>query len=69
MQERARAGRCLALVTNVPTESAPQVQHTYRFDQEDGLDVEDIWVHTMQRMSRLAVLTLLARSFVPSRHV
>jgi len=51
----------LVLITNVPIESAadaktvyrewryrPQVEHTYRFDQEDGLDIEDIRVHTVE---------------------
>jgi hypothetical protein len=67
----------LILITNVPIESAadaktvysewryrPQVEHTYRFDQEDGLDIEDIRVHTMERMRRVFVLTLLAALFV-----
>lgn len=67
----------LVLITNVPIESTtdaetvysewrfrPQVEHTYRFDQEDGLDIEDIRVHTMERMRRVFVLTLLAALFV-----
>jgi hypothetical protein len=67
----------LVLITNVPIESAhdaetvytqwryrPQVEHTYRFDQEDGLDVEDMRVRTLERMRRVFVLTLLAALFV-----
>jgi hypothetical protein len=67
----------LVLITNVPIENAhdaeivytewrhrPQVEHTYRFDQEDGLDVEDMRVRTMERMRRVFVLTLLAALFV-----
>jgi hypothetical protein len=67
----------LVLITNVPIESTadaqtvysewrfrPQVEHTYRFDQEDGLDIEDVRVHTMERMRRVFVLTLLAALFV-----
>lgn len=67
----------LVLITNVPLETVhdaqtvytqwrhrPQVEHTYRFDQEAGLDVEDIRVRTMERMRRLFVLTLLAALFV-----
>jgi hypothetical protein len=67
----------LVLITNVPIETAhdaeivytewrhrPQVEHTYRFDQEDGLDVEDMRVRTMERMRRVFVLTLLAALFV-----
>ena len=30
----------------------PQIEHTYRFDQEDGLDVEDVRVRTLERMRR-----------------
>jgi len=67
----------LVLITNVPIETVhdaetvytqwrhrPQVEHTYRFDQEDGLNVEDICVRTMERMRRVFVLTLLAALFV-----
>jgi hypothetical protein len=42
----------------------PQIEHTYRFDQEDGLDVEDVRVQTMERMRRIFVLILLAALFV-----
>lgn len=67
----------LVLITNVPIETPhdaqtlytdwrfrPQIEHTYRFDQEDGLDVEDMRVRTMERMRRVFVLTLLAALFV-----
>lgn len=42
----------------------PQIEHTYRFDQEEGLNVEDMQVQTMERMRRLFVLVLLAALFV-----
>ncbi len=67
----------LVLITNVPIQTAhdaetvytewrfrPQIEHTYRFDQEDGLDVEDMRVRTLERMRRVFVLTLLAALFV-----
>jgi hypothetical protein len=67
----------LVLMTNIPLETAhdaetvytqwrfrPQIEHTYRFDQEDGLDVEDMRVRTLERMRRVFVLTLLAALFV-----
>jgi hypothetical protein len=66
----------LVLITNVPILTAddaetvytdwrfrPQVEHTYRFDQEEGLDIERILVRTMERMRRVFVLTLLAALF------
>jgi hypothetical protein len=66
----------LVLITNVPIESSddaqtvftewrfrPRIEHTYRFDQEDGLDVEDMRVHTLERMRRIFVLVLLAALF------
>jgi hypothetical protein len=69
--------RQLALITNVPIRNArdarrvydewryrPQIEHTYRFDQERGFDVEDIQVQTLERMRRIFVLTLLATLFV-----
>lgn len=67
----------LVLITNVPIETTldaetvytqwryrPQIEHTYRFDQEDGLDVEDMRVRTLERMRRVFVLVLLAALFV-----
>lgn len=69
--------RHLVLLTNIPVRTAaeaqtvytewryrPQIEHTYRFDQEDGLDVEDMRVQTLERMRRLFVLVLLAALFV-----
>ncbi len=69
--------RTLVLLTNVPIltpadaqtvytdwRSRPQIEHTYRFDQEDGLDVEDMRVRTRERMRRLFLLVLLAAAFV-----
>jgi hypothetical protein len=42
----------------------PQIEHTYRFDQERGLDAEDMQVHTLERMRRLFALVLIATLFV-----
>lgn len=67
----------LVLLTNVPAESiavvrqdyadgrqrAP-IEHGYRFDQEEGLDVEDMRVATLERMRRLFRFVLLAAQFV-----
>jgi len=38
----------------------PQSEHTYRINQEARLDVEDMRVHTLERMRRLFVLVLVA---------
>ena len=67
----------VTLITNVPIHSAhdaqtvyrewryrPRIEHTYRFDQERGLDVEDIQVRTLERMRRVFILVLLAALFV-----
>jgi hypothetical protein len=67
----------LVLITNLPIQTThdaemvytqwrfrPHIEHTYRFDQEDGLDVEDMRVRTLERMRRVFVLTLLAALFV-----
>jgi hypothetical protein len=69
--------RQLILLTNIPITNAeeaetvstewryrPQIEHTYRFDQEQGLDVEDLRVHTLERMRRVFVLVLPATLFV-----
>ena len=69
--------RDLVLITNVPILTAghaktvytewryrPQIEHTYRFDQEDGLDVEDMRVQTMERMRRIFALIVIAALFV-----
>lgn len=69
--------RELVLLTNIPIRTPvdaktvytewryrPQIEHTYRFDQEDGLDVEDMRVQTMEHMRRIFVMVLLAALFV-----
>lgn len=69
--------RTLVLLTNVPIESVQEAQsvysdwrlrsrieHGYRFDQEQGLDVEDMRVQTVERMRRLFALVLVAAQFV-----
>jgi hypothetical protein len=69
--------RQLVLITNVPLTSVKAVQevyndwrlrtrieHGYRFDQEQGLDVEDMRVHTVERMRRLFAMVLLAAHIV-----
>lgn len=67
----------LALITNVPLETLRIVQqvyndwrlrgrieHGYRFDQEQGLDVEDMRVRTLDRMRRLFAIVLLSAQIV-----
>ena len=69
--------RTLVLLTNVPLISIAQVrsvyndwrlrgriEHGYRFDQEQGLDVEDMRLHKLERMQRLFLLVLAAAQFV-----
>jgi hypothetical protein len=69
--------RQLVLITNIPLLSVPIVQsvyndwrlrtrieHGYRFDQEQGLDVEDMRLHALDRMRRLFALVLLAAQIV-----
>jgi len=75
--------RQLVLITNVPLSTVPilqqvyndwrlrtRIEHGYRFDQEQGLDVEDMRVHTVERMRRIFALVLLAAQlvFVVSEH-
>lgn len=70
-------GHDLVLLTNVPLRTAAQVrpvyrdwrlrgkiEQGYRFDQEQGLDVEDLRVETVERMRRLFVFVLLAAQFI-----
>jgi hypothetical protein len=70
-------GHDLILLTNVPLETADdaravyadwrlrgRIEHGYRFDQEDGLDVEDLRVKTLEHMRRLFILVLWAAPFV-----
>jgi hypothetical protein len=67
----------VVLLTNIPIQSdedallvlsewrrRPQIEHTYRFDQEDGLDIEDMRVRTVERMRRVFALVLLATLFI-----
>jgi hypothetical protein len=69
--------RILTLLTNVPILneiSAQQIyndwrlrgriEQGYRFDQEQGLDVEDLRVQTVERMRRIFALVLVAAQFV-----
>jgi hypothetical protein len=69
--------RTLVLLTNVPVQSVEvaqsvyndwrlrtRIEHGYRFDQEQGLDVEDMRVQTVERMRRLFALVLVAAQFV-----
>jgi hypothetical protein len=65
------------LITNVPIYSETdaiqiysdwrlrgKIEHGYRFDQEQGLDVEDLRVQTLERMRRLFALVLAAAQTV-----
>jgi hypothetical protein len=69
----------LILLTNIPLPDARVVRHVYgdwrqrsyiehgyRFDQEEGLDVEDMRVETLEPRSvrRLFILVLLAAQFI-----
>lgn len=73
----AQTDRTLVLLTNVPLETIDQVrsvyndwrlrsriEHGYRFDQEQGLDVEDMRVQSLESMKRLFFLVLAAAQFV-----
>jgi hypothetical protein len=70
----------LVLITNraIPTildaqqiyrdwQRRPAIEHLYRFLQEDGLDIEEIQVQTLERQRRTFVLTLFAALFVLRR--
>jgi hypothetical protein len=69
--------RTLVLLTNVPLlhindvrqvyddwRLRARIEHGYRFDQEQGLDVEDMRVQSLERMQRLFILVLAAAQFV-----
>lgn len=69
--------RTLVLITNVPLTDISvvrsvyddwrkrgRIEHGYRFDQEQGLDFEDMRVQTLERMKRLFILVLAAAQFV-----
>jgi hypothetical protein len=66
----------LLLITNRPTATLsqamrvyqdwrlrPTIEHLYRFIQEDGLDVERIQLHTLERRRRALILVLVAALF------
>ena len=72
-----RLNRTCVLLTNVPLHTLDdmhsvyedwrlraRIEHGYRFDQEQGLDVEDVRVRTLERMKRLFLLVLAAAQFV-----
>jgi hypothetical protein len=42
----------------------PDIEHTYRLDQEAGLDVEDVRVHTLEHMRRVFLMVLTAAAFL-----
>ena len=67
----------LTLLTNIPISNVTiaqqvyadwrlrgRIEHGYRFDQEQGLDVEDLRVRTVERMRRVFALVLVAAQFV-----
>lgn len=69
--------RTLVLLTNLPLLTIADVrqvyndwrlrariEHGYRFDQEQGLDVEDMRVQSLQAMQRLFLLVLAAAQFI-----
>jgi hypothetical protein len=69
--------RQLALITNVPLTHVSivkhvyndwllrtRIEHGYRFDQEQGLDVEDMRVQTVERMRRLFAIVLFSAQIV-----
>ena len=69
--------RRLVLLTNVPVQAEadaravyedwrlrPRIEHGYRFDQEQGLDVEDLRLRELEGMKRLFALVLVAAQFV-----
>lgn len=69
--------RTLTLLTNVPllSEAAiiqvyqdwrlcSRIEHSYRFDQEQGLGIEDLRVQTLERMRRLFAIVLVAAQFI-----
>lgn len=69
--------RQLVLITNIPLTSVfavqqvyndwrlrSRVEHGYRFNEEQGLDVEDMRVQTVDRMRRLFAIVLLAAQII-----
>jgi hypothetical protein len=41
-----------------------KIEHGYRFEQEQGQDVKDLRVQTLERMRRLFALVLAAAQFI-----
>ena len=69
--------RTLVLLTNILLENLQtvkqvyadwrlrgRIEHDYRFDQEQGLDVEDMRAHSLERMRRLFILVLVTAQLV-----
>jgi hypothetical protein len=69
--------RDIGLLTNRPIQTAadaqavfitwrcrPQIEHTYRLDQEAGVDVEDLRVQTLEHMRRVFFMVLAAAAFL-----
>jgi hypothetical protein len=69
--------RDIGLLTNRPILSAtdaqstfvtwrcrPHIEHTYRLDQEAGLDVEDLRVQSLDAMRRVFLMVLVAAAFL-----
>jgi hypothetical protein len=42
----------------------PHIEHTYRLDQEAGLDVEDLRVQSLEHMRRVFLMVLVAAAFL-----
>ena len=67
----------LVLLTNIPLDNIQQakrvyedwrlrtrIEHAYRFHQDQGLDIENMRVRSLERMRRLFTLVLTAAQFV-----
>jgi hypothetical protein len=69
--------RDIGLLTNRPIQTAaqaeavfvtwrcrPDIEHTYRLDQEAGVDIEDLRVQTLEHMRRVFFMVLAAAAFL-----
>ena len=69
--------RDIGLLTNRPIQTVaeaeavfvtwrcrPDIEHTYRLDQEAGVDVEDLRVQTLEHMRRVFFMVLAAAAFL-----
>ena len=63
--------RNIGLLTNRPVQTVlvtwcyrPDIEHTYRLDQEAGGDVEDLRVQTLEHMRRVFLMVLAAATFL-----